>query len=171
VIHSCGHASAGCARCSPCWTREQIGPFREFIAEASLTSVTRSRDDVAQSTATTEAEMYPQRVPINVYQTTGALVVVAPLPAVKASDVTVELHAGDPATLRFWAHVRSSPPREFLVHEWEYGGYERELDLPAGFGSGLEATLNNGQLAVRVLRGDAVELTITPSELGSKPES
>ena len=115
--------------------------------------------------------MYPQRVPVNVYQTTGALVVVAPLPAVKANDVTVEVHPGDPATLRFWAHVRSASPRDFLVHEWEYGGYERELELPAGFGSGVEATLNNGQLAVRILRGDAIELAITPSVLGSKPES
>jgi HSP20 family molecular chaperone IbpA len=107
--------------------------------------------------------MYPQRVPVNVYETTGALVVVAPLPAVQADDVRVEVHQGNPATLRFWAHVRSAPPRDFLVHEWEYGGYERELDLPDGFGSGVEATLNNGQLAVRVLRGDAIELAITPS--------
>ena len=44
--------------------------------------------------------------------------------------------------------------REYLVHEWEYGGYERELDIPAGYGSGLEATLANGQLAIRVLRGE-----------------
>ena len=57
----------------------------------------------------------------------------------------------------------AAPPRDFVVHEWEYGGYERELDLPPGFGSAVEATLNNGQLAVRVLRGDAVELAITPS--------
>jgi HSP20 family molecular chaperone IbpA len=127
--------------------------------------VTASRDDVAESTATTEAEMYPQRVPVNVYETTGALVVVAPFPAVKADDVRVEVRRGDPATLRFWAHVRSAPPRDFLLHEWEYGGYERELDLPAGFGSGVEATLNNGQLAVRVLRGDAIDLSITPSGL------
>jgi HSP20 family molecular chaperone IbpA len=133
--------------------------------------MTRSRDDVAQSTATKEATMYPQPVPVNVYETTGALVVVAPLPAVRASDVRVEVHEGDPATLRFWAHVRSAPPREFLIHEWEYGGYERELDLPSGFGSGLEATLNNGQLAVRIFRGDAVERAITPSELGPKHES
>jgi HSP20 family molecular chaperone IbpA len=132
--------------------------------------VTLSRDDVAQSTATTEAEMYPQPVPVNVYETTGALVVVAPFPAVRADDVRVEVHRGDPATLRFWAHVRSAPPRDFLVHEWEYGGYERELDLPVGFGSKVEATLNNGQLAVRVLRGDAVELAITPSVLGGRSE-
>ncbi len=109
--------------------------------------------------------MYPQSVPVNVYETTRALVVVAPLPAVRADDVRVEVHQGDPATLRFWAHVRSAPPRDFLVHEWEYGGYEREVDLPEGFGSGLEATLNNGQLAIRVLRGDAIELGITPSAL------
>jgi HSP20 family molecular chaperone IbpA len=134
-----------------------------FFAGTSIASVTRPHDDVAESTATTEAEMYPQSVPVNVYETTGALVVVAPFPAVTADDVRVEVHRGDPATLRFWAHVRSAPPRDFLVHEWEYGGYEREVVLPAGFGSGVEATLNNGQLAVRVLRGDAVELAITPS--------
>ena len=107
--------------------------------------------------------MYPQAVPVNMYETTGALVVVAPFPAVRADDVRVEVHRGRPATLRFWAHVRSAPPRDHLIHEWEYGGYERQLDLPAGFGSGVEATLNNGQLAVRVLRGDPADLTITPT--------
>jgi HSP20 family protein len=107
--------------------------------------------------------MYPQAVPVNMYETAEALVVVAPLPAVTADDVRVEIHRGDPATLRFWAHVRSAPPRNFLLHEWEYGGYERELALPAGFGSAVDATLNNGQLAVRVHRGDAIDVAITPS--------
>lgn len=107
--------------------------------------------------------MFPQPVPVNVYEATGALVIVAPFPAVKADDVKVEIRPGDPATLRFWAHVRSAGPRDYLLHEWEYGGYERQLDLPAGFGGGVEATLNNGQLAIRVLRGDPIESTITPS--------
>ena len=73
------------------------------------------------------------------------------MPAVTADDVTIELR---PGCLRFWAHVRSAGPREYLVHEWEYGGYERELDLPDGFGGGVEASLANGQLAIRVLRGE-----------------
>ena len=133
------------------------------MAATSIVNVTRSHDHIFESTAAVEAAMYPQAVPVNVYEATGALVVVAPFPAVRADDVRVEVHRGDPATLRFWAHVRSAPPRDFVVHEWEYGGYERELDLPPGFGSAVEATLNNGQLAVRVLRGDAVELAITPS--------
>ena len=55
---------------------------------------------------------------------------VAPLPAVRCEDVRIELRPGDPVTLRFWAHLRSAGPREYLVHEWEYGGYERQLELP-----------------------------------------
>ena len=118
-----------------------------------------SHDNVTESTAATEASMAPQAVPINVYEASEALVVIAPLPAVTAEDVHVEVHPGDPPTLRFWAHVRSAGPRDYLIHEWEYGGYERQFELPAGYGAGVEATLNNGQLVIRVLRGDAVNAT------------
>lgn len=104
--------------------------------------------------------MRSQAVPVNVYEASGALVVMAAMPAVQADDVTVELR---PGRLRFWARLRSAGPREHLVHEWEYGGYEREIDLPEGYGAGVEASLANGQLAVRVLRGDPVEpLSIKP---------
>lgn len=105
--------------------------------------------------------MRTQSVPVNVYETSGALVVLSPLPAVTAQDVTIELRE---QTLRFWAHVRSAPPREYVTHEWEYGGYERELDVPDGFGGSVEASLVNGQLAIRVLRGEAPEyLSIKPA--------
>src|SRR4051812_23974257 len=105
--------------------------------------------------------MRTQQVPVNVYETTGAVVVVAPLPAVTPDDVTIELREN---TLRFWAHLRSAAPRDYLMCEWDYGGYEREIDLPDGYGSSLEASLNNGQLAIRVLRGDASSpLSVKPS--------
>lgn len=123
-----------------------------------------SHQQVADATAATEATMRPQSVPVNVYEASEALVVVAPLPAVTHDDVRVELSPGDPALLRFWAHVRSAAPREYLRKEWEYGGYERVLELPAGYGAGIEATLHNGQLAVRVLRGPcASPVSVTPS--------
>jgi HSP20 family molecular chaperone IbpA len=124
-------------------------------------STQRSHQDVVDATASTEALMQPQQVPVNVWEAPEALVVVAPMPAVTAEDVTIELH---PGRLRFWAHVRSSGPRSYLVHEWEYGGYERELDLPDGYGSGVEASLANGQLAIRVLRGATLgSVTIHPT--------
>jgi HSP20 family molecular chaperone IbpA len=123
----------------------------------------RSRDEVAEATAATEAEMRPQRVPVNVYETSGALVIVAPFPAVQPDDVTIELR---PGAVRIWGRLRSSGPREYLVQEWEYGGYEREVELPEGYGAGVEASLANGQLAVRVLRGDAPAQTVTVHPAG-----
>jgi len=125
-----------------------------------MTSEQTTHGDVVASTEAVEAAMNPQRVPVNVHQTSEALVIVAPLPAVTPKDVTVELR---PGSVRFWAHLRSAGPRDYLVHEWHYGGYEREIALPAGFGGGVEATLTNGQLAIRVLRGEPATLTIQPS--------
>ena len=126
-----------------------------------MTSAQPTHREVVEATAATEAEMRPQRVPVNVYETTAALVVVAPFPAVQPDDVTIELRG---RTLRFWAHLRSSGPRDHLVQEWEYGGYERELEVPEGYGSGVEASLANGQLAIRILRGDPVDaLSVKPT--------
>jgi HSP20 family molecular chaperone IbpA len=125
-----------------------------------MTSDQPTHREVVHATQAAQATMRPQRVPVNVYETTAALVVVAPLPAVTARDVTIELR---PASLRFYARLRSAGPRDFLINEWDYGGYEREIDLPAGYGSGVEASLANGQLAIRVLRGEPVELTVQPS--------
>jgi HSP20 family molecular chaperone IbpA len=65
-------------------------------------------EEVVESTADTERTMQPQRVPVNVYESAGALVIVAPFPAVTASDVTVELN---PGRVRFFARLRSAGPR------------------------------------------------------------
>src|SRR5437763_1547935 len=119
-----------------------------------------NHQQVREATAAAEATMRPQRVPVNVYESTGALVIVAPLPAVTPSDVTIELRA---RTLRFHARLRSAGPRDYLVNEWDYGGYERDVEVPAGYGSGIEASLTNGQLVVRVLRGEPVDCTGQPS--------
>ena len=125
-----------------------------------MTSEQATHGDVVAATEAAEASMTPQRVPVNVHETTEALVIVAPLPAVTPKDVTVELR---PGSVRFWAHLRSAGPRDYLLHEWHYGGYEREVDLPAGFGGGVEAMLTNGQLVIRVLRGEPSTLTIQPT--------
>lgn len=122
-----------------------------------------THQDVVDATADSERTMRPQQVPVNVYETTGAVVIVSPLPAVQADDVTVEL---DGTHLRLWAHLRSAGPRDYLVHEWDYGGYERHLELPDGYAAGLEATLANGQLAIRALRGESTgPHRITPTSL------
>jgi HSP20 family molecular chaperone IbpA len=120
-----------------------------------------THQQVKDATAAEADTMRPQSVPVNVYETTGALVIVAPLPAVQPGDVTVEVR---PGSLRFCAELRSAGPRDFLINEWDYGGYEREIALPDGYGSAVEATLANGQLAIRVLRGEITSpLTTQPT--------
>ncbi len=127
-------------------------------------STERSTDQqVLASTAATEATMRPQAVPVNMYETGGALVILAPMVAVTADDVTVEFQ---PGTVRFWARLRSSGLRDYLIHEWEYGGYERQIEVPDGFGSRVEAALSNGQLTIRLLRGEPVSsATVKPTSL------
>jgi HSP20 family molecular chaperone IbpA len=92
----------------------------------------------------------PMHVPVNVYEAEEALVVVAPLPGVTAQDVDVSV---DGDQLRINAAMRSPAPKEYLVHEWHYGPYERVVHLPPGFGGGGSATFGNGQLAIRLTRG------------------
>jgi HSP20 family molecular chaperone IbpA len=125
-----------------------------------MTPERSSHRDVVEATETAEATITPQEVPINMYETTAALVIVAPLPAVMADDVTISLHGN---LLHIHSQVRSAGVRDYLVHEWDYGGYDREVSIPEGFGAGMEASLANGQLAVRVLRGNPLNsLTIQP---------
>jgi HSP20 family molecular chaperone IbpA len=123
-----------------------------------VTNEQERRRQVADATVAAEATMRTQTVPVNMFETDGALVVVAPLPAVMPDDVTIELEG---SMLRFWAHLRSAAPRNYLLHEWDYGCYERELQLPAGYGSGVDASLGSGQLAIRVLRGAPASSTVT----------
>ena len=90
------------------------------------------------------------RVPVNVYETGEALVVIAPLPGVMPDDINVAVEDGE---LRITAAMRSAAPKEYLVHEWHYGPYERTLELPEGFEGGGTATFGNGQIAIRLTRG------------------
>lgn len=118
---------------------------------------------VLDATERARASMTLQNVPINVYESSAAMVVVAPFPTVQPDDVVIELADGK---LRIFGELRSAGPRPYLIQEWKYGGYEREIDVPAGFGAGLEASLSQGQLAVRVLRGEpsTAPLRIQPAD-------
>ena len=131
-----------------------------------MTAQGSDREKIAKATDAMARTIQPQWFPVNAHEAPEALVVVAPLPAVMPDDVTIEL---GPSTLRISSRLRSSGPREYVLHEWEYGGYEREIDLPEGFRGGLDATLTNGQLVVRVLRGPFTrQVSVQPHDLPSE---
>src|ERR671911_1393374 len=75
--------------------------------------------EVVAATDVAEQEMRPQTVPVNVYETDAALVIVAPLPAVQPEDVMIDV---TPGQVRITAALRSAAPRDYIVHEWFYGG-------------------------------------------------
>ena len=111
----------------------------------------RAMSDTSNETGTAAAGGEPQHVPVNVYETDRALVIVAPLPGVMEDDVSVVVE-GTSATIS--AAMRTTAEKDYLVHEWHYGPYERTVDLPEGFGGTAEASFANGQLALRIQRGD-----------------
>jgi HSP20 family protein len=93
-----------------------------------------------------------QRVPVNMYETDEALVVVAPMPGVRADDVEI-IVGPDELTLR--AELRApAATKRYVRREWEYGDYERTVPLPPGFTGSVSASLGNGQLAVSISRHD-----------------
>ena len=97
-----------------------------------------------------ETASRPQRVPVNAYETDEALVVVAPLPGVMATDIEVRVR---PGYLTIAAAMRTAAPKDYLLHEWHYGPYHREVEIPERYGAEVAASFGNGQLAVHLGRG------------------
>jgi HSP20 family molecular chaperone IbpA len=98
------------------------------------------------------ADYDPQRVPVNMYETEGAVVLVFPLPGVMADDITIDI---EDDRVHINATQRTPAEKDYITHEWHYGPYERMLSVPKGFGGPASATFGNGQLALRIERGDS----------------
>ena len=107
----------------------------------------------------------PQRVPVNMYETEGALVLVLPLPGVMADDVSIDI---EDTRVHVNAAQRSAAEKDYIAHEWHYGPYERMVTVPDGFGGEASATFGNGQLAIRIERGDGRDgkVVIQPQTAG-----
>ena len=90
------------------------------------------------------------RVPVNAYETDEALVVVAPLPGVMSDNVEIAL---EPGLLTISATMRAPAPKQYVIHEWHYGPFERTLDIPDGFGADARVSFGNGQLAISLAKG------------------
>lgn len=92
----------------------------------------------------------PVHVPVNMYESDAAVVVIAPLPGVMPDNIDVVL-TGRQLTIR--ASMRSAAPKDYLRHEWHYGPFERTVELPEGYGGDATTSFGNGQLAVSIQHG------------------
>jgi HSP20 family protein len=112
----------------------------------SMTDTTEPRD---RSTPDLGGDVPVQWVPVNVWKTDHALVVVAAMPGVADEDVTVNLSDG---VLTLEADLRTAAPKEYLVQEWFYGSYRRDLEVGPDYGEPVTVSLGNGLLAVSIGR-------------------
>jgi HSP20 family molecular chaperone IbpA len=112
------------------------------------------------------AEYDPRRVPVNMYETDGAVVLVLPLPGVMADDIQVDI---EDQRVHVNAAQRTAAEKDYIAHEWHYGPYERMVTIPSGFGGPATATFGNGQLALRIERGSARDgkVVVQPSQAGA----
>ncbi len=111
-------------------------------------------------------EYDPKRVPVNMYETEAAIVMVFPLPGVMADDITIDI---EDERVHVNATERSAAEKDYLTHEWHYGPYERMVTVPGGFDGPASATFGNGQLALRIERGGGRDgkVVVHPSTAGA----
>ena len=103
----------------------------------------------SEPTEPTQPVRPPDQLMVNMFATTTAVVVVAPLPGVMAEQVEVRLK-GD--RLRIRASRGSDVDHDYLLHEWVAGTVARELEIPPGAGWPLTASLRDGQLTITLGR-------------------
>lgn len=94
-----------------------------------------------------------QGIPVNVYETDEDVLLVAPMPGVQAENIDIEI-LGSTVTLRASLRGPGQENRQYLVHEWTYGPYERTVDLPMEVDAEhANASHGNGVLTLSLPKG------------------
>lgn len=86
-----------------------------------------------------------QQIPVKVYRSTDRLTVVAPMPGLEPSDVTVEVTGDERLVLHGELRGTLKDEKDVLADEWNPGPYHREFALPVPVdGQRANVTYNNG---------------------------
>lgn len=95
-----------------------------------------------------------QAIPVNVFQTSDQLVLVAPMPGASPDDIDVSV-AGDTVHLRAEFRGPHQEEKHYILREWTYGPYERSIQLPCGVDAErTNASFNNGVLVLNLPKRD-----------------
>jgi HSP20 family protein len=107
-------------------------------------------------------------IPVNMFENERELMVVAPMPGVDVTDISVDVSPDGRLTLRAQLHGEGQKRREYLLREWSYGPYERTVNLPRGVDAArAHLAYGNGVLAVTLPKTlDTVPATLSLDETG-----
>ena len=94
-------------------------------------------------------------VPVNVYENDREVLVAAPMPGVAPEDIDVEVTDDKHLFLRARQHGAGQERIQYLVREWSYGPFQREIDLPRNVDAPrANLSLGNGVLMVSLPKSD-----------------
>lgn len=106
-------------------------------------------------------------IPVNLYENERELMVLAPMPGVAPEDISVDVRDDGRMTLRARMHGEGQERIEYLVREWSYGPFEREIELPRGVDANrANLSYGNGVLAIALPKAErtaSAVLTVAPS--------
>lgn len=120
-----------------------------------------------------EASAGAQTVPVNVFESEDALMIIAPMPGLQEDDIDITVR-GNSLTVegRERADLKPDSGKRYLRHEWRYGPYRRMVELPyAVDANSAEATFDNGVLTVRLQKAETERVRRIQVKTGSAGQS
>lgn len=72
----------------------------------------------------------PTAVPVNIYENDREVLVAAPMPGITPEDIEIEVTDERRLVIRARQHGEGQERIDYLLREWSYGPYERDIDLP-----------------------------------------
>ncbi len=88
-------------------------------------------------------------VPVNLYENDREVMVAAPMPGIAPEDIDVEVTGDRRLLLRARQHGPGQERIEYLLREWSYGPFERNIALPRDVdGPRANLSYGNGVLMV-----------------------
>ncbi len=118
--------------------------------------------EYALSPSHPQAPAQAQTIPVNVYETSEDVVIVAPMPGVEPDDIDIEV-LGSVVNLRASLRGPHQQDREYLVHEWTYGPYTRSITLPMDVDSAhANASHGNGVLVLSLPKAQRTRTVKVP---------